>query len=107
VNTPHRIKNQSLSKLLRLVVQLGGTKISSHVFVEASRECGFTIGDAYFLHFDTLFDYGFLRFDPDLVKSESARYREEFYRVSIDQQTDLQFSLTHTGQEFLHRYGVG
>jgi|GEM_PF-1495037 len=115
-NTPHRISNHSLSRLLSVVVQLGGSDISSRVFVEACKDKGLTIGDAYFLHFDTLFDYGFLASSPSQDESrETVTASEPSSTVEasdnligglfIEKNADLVFSLTHSGLEFLHRYG--
>jgi hypothetical protein len=57
---PHRISNQSLLRQLAVVVQLGAVNVSSRLFVEVCRNRGQAIGELFFLHFDTLFDYGFL-----------------------------------------------
>jgi len=105
--TPHRIRNQSLSQLLAVVVHLGCTGISSRVFVEACKDQGISPDDVFFLHFDTLFDYGFLKAteSTEHIPLSAISKSPGVQTVAIDKSFDVAFSLTHSGQEFLHRYG--
>lgn len=102
---PHRISNQSLLRQLSVVVQLGAVEVSSRLFVDACRERGETIGELFFLHFDILFDYGFLTFVSPLDQPSQVDMTVEARLASISKEWDAQFSLTHDGQEFLQRYG--
>jgi len=98
-----RIKNQSLLQLLSVVVQLGNFDISSRVFVEACQDKGLTVGESFFLHFETLFDYGFLaetKFAEQAVKDSGDKLD---LTNCMNKAWDSQFSLTNEGQEFLGR----
>lgn len=102
---PNRISNQSLLRQLAVVVQLGSLKVSSRLFVEACRERGQTIGELFFLHFDVLFDYGFLTVVSQVDERQQDNISVEERLARINEEWDAQFSLTHDGQEFLQRYG--
>lgn len=101
----HRISNQSLLRQLAVVVQLGALDVSSRLFVEVCRKRGQTIGELFYLHFDTLFDYGFLKIVSPLNEKQGADISIEAGLSRIVDEWDIQFSLTHKGQEFLQRYG--
>jgi len=102
---PNRISNQSLLRQLAVVVQLGGLEISSRLFVEVCRKRGQTTNELFFLHFDTLFDYGFLTIVSPVNERQDANSTTETGFPRIAEEWDMQFSLTHNGQEFLQRYG--
>ena len=101
----HRISNQSLLRQLAVVVQLGGLDVSSRLFVEVCRKRGQTTGESFFLHFDTLFDYGFLTIASPVSERQDINNNTETGFSDIAHDWDIQFSLTHNGQEFLQRYG--
>ena len=101
-----RIRNQALLQLLSVVVQLGSRGVSSRLFVEACRERGLTINGSYFLHFDTLFDYGFLSYAKEVASSASVTKQFNLQQLMMDESWDRQFSMTHNGLDFLHRYGT-
>ena len=101
----HRISNQSLLRQLAVVVQLGGHGVSSRLFVEVCRQRGQTTGELFFLHFDTLFDYGFLKIVSPVNERQNGNSATEAGFLRIADEWDIQFSLTHNGQEFLQRYG--
>jgi len=100
-----RIRNQSLLQLLSVAVRLGSQSISWRVFVEASRTRGFNIGESYFLHFDTLIDYGFLVVTESPAKALKFKDQISANVESSCESWDMQFSITHSGLEFFHRYG--
>ncbi len=101
---PQRIRNQTLLQLLRVVVRLGSSDVSSRLFVEACRESGLTVNEVHFLHFETLFDYGFLNYVVDEADVTKSTQPFDIQRL-LDKSWDRQFSLTHSGLEFLNRYG--
>lgn len=102
-----RIRNQALLQLLSVVVQLGSINVSSRLFVEACQERGLSINESHFLHFDTLFDYGFLVSTAQAVSPASKSGLFDVERLKMGESWDVQFSMTHSGLEFLHRFGNG
>ncbi len=102
---PQRISNQALLQLLSVVAQLGGKDVSSRLFVEVCGERGLAINDSHFLHFDTLFDYGFLAYAADDTDSAIDGKPFDIQQLMMDESWDRFFTMTHNGLEFLHRYG--
>lgn len=95
-----RIQNQYLLSILSLVTRLGAQNVSSAILVEAWKEHGRQCDDVFFMHFDVLHNYQFLK------KSEAGEKPlalEQLMDFKVEQ--DNLVSITHEGQEFLHRFG--
>ena len=95
-----RIKNQYLIAVLSLIIELGAKRVSSANLVQAWRNKGRLCDDVFFLHYDTLFSYRFLK--KEQVQEQLVAL-DELLRAETVQ--DYQFSITDEGLEFLHRYG--
>jgi len=94
-----RISNQYLLRILTLVAGLGRTDVSARVLVESWTSQGRTADDIFFLHFDVLFEYGFLQ------GKSSNELTNGFESLMAGQSTfDMQLSITQNGTDFLHRY---
>ena len=95
-----RIQNQYLLSILSLVTQLGAQNVSSVLLVEAWKNRGRSCDDNFFMHFDVLHNYQFLK--PTNENNKLVGLEE---LLSITSGEDRFVSITHEGQEFLHRYG--
>ncbi|MBX2823948.1 MAG: hypothetical protein KTR33_04400 [Gammaproteobacteria bacterium] len=94
-----RIRNQYLLKILSLVVRLGRKNVSARVLVEAWKGSGRMVDDIFFLHFDVLFEYQFLK------GSSATELAGDFNAlISNEAALDIQVSITRNGEDFLQRY---
>ena len=80
------------------------------LFVEVWQQRGYQVNDEFFLHFDTLFEYGFLIQTGQDVADSLVNSSAEV-SISAAALTDalrpyeIQFSMTKNGGDFLERYG--
>ena len=83
-----------------MVAQLGVEKVSRAVLVEAWVHRGGECDDVFFMHFDVLHNYQFLRSSTPLNKPVGFNQL-----MTFSEEQDAFVSITHDGQEFLHRFG--
>ena len=106
LNGELRIKNRSLLHLLSVVGQLGNNNISSRIYIEACRARGISVTESFFLHYETLFDYGFLVVVNSTEYSQAKLIDEtDVTNIRIHEGWDSQFSMTSQGQAFYDRFG--
>jgi len=74
--------------------------VSSKLVVESWVAQGKRCDDVFFLHFDMLLNYGFVK---QQAITENALTLDEL--MSFSQEHDNLVSITHEGLEFLDRYG--
>lgn len=100
-----RIRNQYLLAILASVIGLGTQKISEQALVDQWKLRDHSVDDIFFMHYDILFDYGFLERHENGDNDSSS---PESFRAMIKsfQRHSVLISVTHEGQEFLDRYGV-
>lgn len=82
------------------MTQLGVQNVSSVLLVEAWKSLGRPCDDNFFMHFDVLYNYQFLKSSGEVGRLVSV---EQLLQLSAVQ--DRFVSITHEGQEFLHRFG--
>jgi len=85
-----RIRNRYLLELLLTIARLGRQDVSAALLVEAWKEQGRVVDDAFFLHYEMLFDY---RFVNRLEQPPDA-----------DEPADQLLTMTTDGANFLERY---
>ena len=86
--------------LLSLITQLGAQNVSSALIVEAWKDRGRECDELFFMHFDVLHNYQFLKPSGEGDKPMSIQQLLEF-----DFEQDRFVSITHEGREFLDRFG--
>jgi len=95
-----RIKNQYLLGILSVVTELGARNVSLKLVVEAWTAKGRVCDDQFFLHFDVLCSYRFLK---QTCSQESPLGIDQLLEFSAEQ--DYLVTITHEGQAFFERYG--
>ncbi len=95
-----RISNDYLLAILSLVTSLGTNNVSSAVLVEAWRASGHECDDVFLLHYDTLFEYRFLK--PAVVEDSLLGIDQ---LLACKAESDVMVTITHEGIEFLHCFG--
>jgi len=111
--------------ILAQVTSLGGRGVSCKLLIESWQSRGGICDDVFFLHFDILFNYRFLKKDNDTkmssTESEMAMAGKDGFNLSSkynqssvvswealrDMETapDYLVSISDEGMEFLHRFG--
>jgi hypothetical protein len=86
--------------VLRAIRALGANRVSSKLVVENWVAQGKHCDDVFFLHFDMLLNYGFVK---QQTITENALTLDEL--LAFNQEHDSLLSITHEGLEFLDRYG--
>lgn len=83
-----------------MITRLGAHNVSSMLLVEAWKEKGRECDDVFFMHFDVLYSYQFLKQADECDKPLGL---EQLLTLSGDQ--DRFITITDEGREFLHRFG--
>ena len=86
--------------MLRAIRSMGAKRVSSKLLVENWVAQGKHCDDVFFLHFDMLLNYGFVK---QQTVTEGALTLDEL--LDFTQEQDSLLSITHEGLEFLDRYG--
>jgi len=95
-----RISNQYLLGILSVVTELGARNVSTALVVEAWKTKGRVCDDHFFMHFDVLCSYRFLK---QTSGEEKVLDIEPLLEFSVEQ--DNFITITHEGQAFFERYG--
>lgn len=95
-----RVRNQYLLSILSLATQLGEQNVSTALLVEAWKERGRVCDENFFMHFDVLHEYQFIK---SIAGDEQLLDLDQM--LSFNSEQDRLISITHAGREFLERYG--
>lgn len=94
-----RIRNQYLLGILSVVTELGARDVSTALVVEAWKAKGRVCDEQFFMHFDVLCNYQFLK---QTSATEQMLDMKQLLEFSAEQ--DSLISVTHEGQAFFDRY---
>jgi len=83
-----------------VVTELGARDVSVKLVVEAWKAKGRVCDDQFFMHFDVLCSYRFLK---QTSGHESPLGIDQLLEFSVEQ--DFLVTITHEGQAFFERYG--
>jgi len=84
-----------------VITELGARDVSTALIVEAWRAKGRQCDEQFFMHFDVLCSYQFLK---QTCGAEQVLGMEQLLEFSAEQ--DNLVSITHEGQAFFERYGA-
>jgi len=85
-----------------VITELGARNVSAKLVVEAWKAKGRVCDEQFFMHFDVLCSYQFLK---QTYHEEPVLGIEQLLEFSAEQ--DNLVSITHEGHAFLERYGGG
>jgi len=97
--TISRIRNQYLLAILSVITELGARDVSTALVVEAWLAKNRVCDEIFFMHFDVLHSYRFLK---QSSSEEQLLSLEQLLAFTADQ--DRLGSITHEGQSFFERY---